>query len=44
MNGSRLYNSGDRYGFLYNTEDKTYMLEIGSKNSGGIRCIRDVVE
>lgn len=46
MNGSGNYDSGDRYGFLYNSNstERTYILETGEKNYGGTRCVRDVVE
>ena len=46
MNGSGNYSSGDRYGFLYNSNpsERTYILEKGEDKYGGTRCIRDIVE
>ena len=44
MNGTGNYSAGNRYGFLYNSSDHTYILETGETNKGGTRCIRDVTE
>ena len=42
MNGEILWS--DNPGFLYRSDTQTYILETGSSNKGGTRCIRDIVE